>query len=313
MSQSSSESDMLVDAFFNVIHELYAEDTKNLCYGNKALYENTFVKDKKLRVRVRKYNKEQIHSEIGYYFLNNLHYTNRVIKHGLATVYYRNGQIEKEYYYFHGKIHGPMLIYGSSGNLLCKLMYDDGLIHGKYYDYERGQLSKEMNYSHGVLHGEYKFYYDGLLCEHSHYIDGKKHGESREWYNGYIVKHERYKNDVLHGTNRYYTFDSFKDTNELCTIIDYVDGKKHGLRKRYTPEGYLEKQEHYHEDKLHGLVTDWGFKYEYHDSDNPSKVYIQRQDNYEHGELHGVCRTFYENGRIRSETKYEHGVKVSNI
>jgi antitoxin component YwqK of YwqJK toxin-antitoxin module len=316
-----SPNDLLIDAFFNVICNLYKEETKNVLYTNKALYDNVFIKkDKKIKTRKRYFktknetDEKTISIKQQYYFLTNLYYTNRIIKHGSCVKYYPNGNIHSITDYVHGKRHGTHLEYSRSGHLLAKLRYDNGRLHGKCIKHVVNGLMCETNFSHGVRHGKCIEYMqdDHEVISECYYIDGKLHGESKEWCQGYLKTHEFYKHGVLHGKSLYYRVYYDADPLDLKESIEYVNGKKHGAHMHYYC-GYLSKQENYYEDQLHGVVTTWEFKHEYEDSDAPSKRYVAKQESYKHGVLHGMCRTFYENGLFRTEGNYENGVKVSNV
>ena len=88
--------------------------------------------------------------------------------------WYKNGQIEAQYYYKEGKKEGE----------------------NKEW-YENGQLGGQFFYKEGKFEGEYKMWFrNGQLGCQCYYKEGKREGEFKEWNEeGDLISYKIYKDD----------------------------------------------------------------------------------------------------------------------
>lgn len=125
------------------------------------------------------------------------------------------GDIERNYNYINGKLHGECkwweggkIIriknyykgiqigkyeeFSSRGDVLKRGFYKNGKLHGVYNEwYNSRQLKLKCNYYNGGLDGQYvKYYYNGRLEESGKYRYGLQVGEWKYWYRNGKLKGE---------------------------------------------------------------------------------------------------------------------------
>ncbi len=175
-----------------------------------------------------------------------------------------------------------------------------------------------------------KFYYpNGNISSEGIMIDGKPDGYWKNYHeNGNIRSEGNRKNFLLDGTWNFYD-----EKGNIQLIINYVDGKKQGLRITYLPEERIE--EYFEEDIKQGLTYHYDSEnyltktipfengrengyarfynrdsvviilMEYRKGVAISREFINRFDN--ENNRHGLWKTFYPNGMIKEEFSYRHG------
>lgn len=116
-----------------------------------------------------------------------------------------------------------------------KWIGDKRFKHGIYKIWNcKGGVESESPFKYGKLHGIRKEYHaSGRLRTEFPYKDGKLHGTIKYWdddKNGTLIIEETYKFGKIDGFYRRY----WRDFGNLCIERPYVNGKKHGLEKKYV-------------------------------------------------------------------------------
>lgn len=89
----------------------------------------------------------------------------------------------------------------------------------------------------------------------------------------------------------------FSKDGDTISIVKYIDGEKHGVKKKYYKNGNLKYKLHYKKDRADGK-----FK-RYFKNGN-----IAVNTSYDNGKMHGKYLRYYESGNIRQKGKHNHGV-----
>ena len=202
-----------------------------------------------------------------------------------------------------------LLYFGLVGLFAQKI---DSIPNGKFtqFKYENGTVSSE-----GVL------------------LNGKPEGNWKNYYpNGNLKSEGLRENHLLEGPWKFYD----KNNVNQKEII-YSEGKKYGIQKTYTTEGFLLRKESYLRDTLHGTVMTFftdgrvkekvpyekgkkeGVSTEYNETGDIialieykndfiyNRQYINRKDN--KGLKQGPWRDFYPNEQIKNEGDYFNNLK----
>lgn len=145
--------------------------------------------------------------------------------------------------------------------------YREGLKDGSWASfYENGQIEKESQYENGKLNGlSISYRDDGSLVKQEEFLDGKRHGESK------FVR-----------SNGYYSITNFEMNTRNGSSIDY---NKAGKPVTITS---------FKEGHLNGDYT------EYFDGTDKVKLLTY----YAMGQQEGVRKSYWQNGKLKSETTY---------
>jgi antitoxin component YwqK of YwqJK toxin-antitoxin module len=209
------------------------------------------------------------------------------------TSYYDNGNISGIGKTINGKPEGLWKYYSKEGVLEVEQHIKNGLRHGNsLYYFPNGQISNDQNYVENKLTGSFKrFYENGFTEMNGKYSNDLKTGEWVYFDNkGRLSIIENYKSGQKHGTQTQYDTNGnkikqfeFKEGamistgyyNDSLWIVDQkLNGKIHGLRTVYRPDGS-----------------------------------IYSETNYENNLMHGASTSYYENGKIKAKEFYSKGVK----
>jgi antitoxin component YwqK of YwqJK toxin-antitoxin module len=219
------------------------------------------------------------------------------IIHGEFKSFYESGKIKEQIQYLKGEQTGERVEYYENGNKKYSVVKDPALKQFEHYwYYENGHPNK---LEHKLLDsdkkiGEYKEWYDnGQLAETGNYVsayerdgrwlkfhkDGSKKLEA-EFKNGdFLIQNcwnENGEQTLKDGTGLY--------------VYDYSGW-----------EGHLDHNEHeYKNYKRHGQQKTF--------SNGILSLYQEMQD----GVAHGYTRNYYQNGKLKAEEFYQHGVVVSS-
>lgn len=120
------------------------------------------------------------------------------------TTFHPNGNIKSQSSYHNYKLNGESLHYSSSGKLMMKAEWKEGLLHGIKMLFKNGNKTAEIPFVRGQKEGvEKRFDEKGILIAEVHWKTGKKHGSSSsfsdedtkiEWYfQGIPVSLQKYK------------------------------------------------------------------------------------------------------------------------
>lgn len=141
--------------------------------------------------------------------------------------------------------------------------YKNHLQHGREYAYRKRfdnnneyEISSEAHYVNGTLHGKVRYFgnygktYKERLSSESNFVHGKQHGYSYHYFNGKITSISLYLNDLEHGVSKRYN----DNTGQLEISAPWVMGKRHGIRKYFSPNGDPERYDYFYEDDNVGQV-----------------------------------------------------------
>jgi uncharacterized protein len=173
------------------------------------------------------------------------------------------------------------------------------------------------------------FYSDGAVSSEGVMRNGRPDSYWRSYHQNGVLKSEGNRIDFeLDGEWKFYN-----DSGVLQLLITYRDGKRNGLRKSWTPEGFTE--EYFENDVKQGYMLQYdsggilirrtpfengrehglAFTYdrdsvvteimEYRRGVAVSREFVNRRDH--EGRPHGLWKRFYPWGMIREEFTYRHG------
>ena len=163
----------------------------------------------------------------------------QLVFHGPYQEFYENGTKFSEGTYVEGKLDGEWTFWHKNGQLAKKTRYLSGKPEGTSQIYRAdGTLSVQENYREGKPEGRWKHYLsDGKqVLRQEEYLQGKRHGQWTTWFEP--------KGDT---------------TEELQkeSITNWQSGRRHGEQFLWFENGQSAKEEHYFEDKPHGLFKVW--------------------------------------------------------
>ncbi|MGD1845752.1 MAG: hypothetical protein ACFB10_10210 [Salibacteraceae bacterium] len=235
---------------------------------------------------------------------------------GMATYYYRNGDKSNEVEFKDDEYHGTFKSFYNNGQLKQELVFEEGDRNGPYKTfYENGQVEAEGTYKNDKDVGVYKSYYDngqifteinydqegnatgdvkefskeGELTEQFTYVNGKLEGLLTAWDDDGVKHYEyTYKKGFL----RYYKY--FNKKGEVVAEGKGSKGKMNYVY--YTPNGIKRTQGLLKKGERHAV---WTF---YHASGA-----VDETTTYNMGTFEGENKTYFRNGKLRSEYAYEGG------
>ena len=105
------------------------------------------------------------------------------IEHGVATLFWENGQKKTEINYVHGIMHGPRTSWYQSGQIWSQGQYVNGKEHGTWTGwFQDGRKSQETNFDHGAWHGmKIKWHANGQKKMQVEWVKGKRQGPMTIW------------------------------------------------------------------------------------------------------------------------------------
>jgi len=247
-------------------------------------------------------------------------------KNGIQKEYYENGELKQEIPYLNDKRHGTEIYYyrggRRDGHIIKKKWKENIVIFSKGY-YPSGEIWLEVPYVNGIIHGVEKIYdKKSALIGETPYLKGKKHGLSTIRHykgggkDGWISK-KLWENDVTITSKGYYVsgamwFETslvdgkphgihrkYDEDGHLIEETPFINGKKHGVQKNYYASGTIEKEIPFYDGELNGY-------YKIYDRDGnllEGRLYLM-------GKLHGVKKTYVKEGQV-TETFYKDNRKVS--
>lgn len=244
---------------------------------------------------------------------------------GKCLNFFENGQLAINAYFFKGHFDKTYIEYFDNGQLKDSINYNRSQKNGESKHYSKdGVLLSTENFKNGLYHGkQYSFYPTGALKSKFSYKDGNKNGENYTYFedgtlesilifdaqDNIVQQKEFYANKGLHSiTIHKYKLDKKSDAHKSMHLAkeknytengalqwtgNYLDYKKHG-EWIYFKEKKKTKIEHYKNDKLHGLYTEY----------YPNKK-IKLEGSYIIGNKSGVWTKFAENGGIIEKSSFK--------
>ena len=210
---------------------------------------------------------------------------------------YSNGVIRNKKNFVAGNLEGIATIYFRNGDLSQIIHYKNDQLHGRYEDYDYGRLKNISNYINDVQQGPYQYFYpDGTLQSESYAVDAEISGVHLSyWHNKNVLSKNTYIENAI-TTSEFFDLDGKSETtlnllNKTGTVVinlrngvvtetrnytdgilngkysiqdksgdkisehNFVNGLKHGLAKNYSPTGKLLYEGKIYSDKSHGTHT----------------------------------------------------------
>ena len=179
---------------------------------------------------------------------------------------------------------GFTVFYHDNGQKSSEGIIKDGKPEGYWKTYnEIGVLVSEGNRKEHLLDSTWKFYDDnGILKMEINYREGKKNGTRITYLEKERIE-EHFIDDLKQGISSYYYPDG-----QLKKTVQYVDGLEEGIAKEYAEDG-----------RIIQLIT-------YKKGFISNRERINRFDS--EGKKHGNWKYFYENGVLKLECIYKHGL-----
>ena len=255
---------------------------QNLKNGNKKK-EGTYLNGKKDGVWTTWNDKELISSKY-------LYENNKVIdKWAFKYSFYGNGKEKSLKSTRNNKLDGDQSEWYENGQIKSNGNYTQGLEDGDFeLWYENGQQTSKNTYLKGALSGEANTWYEnGNKETHLNYENGVKNGIFSDWYeNGQMRQEGKYVNNEFFLSTRW--------NKEGGILIKDGSGKWAGK----NAEGLKLWAKEYKDGRL---VSDWEYKYEYHDNGKIKKEITIRGGNEDESKI------YFENGNIKEEGKWVEG------
>mgnify|MGYP002620281535 CR=1 FL=1 len=191
--------------------------------------------------------------------------------------YYPDGHLQSSIEYRNGKEHGKTLYYYDKPNTLeIQVDMKRGKRNGEFFRYyENGQLDTYCVYENDTIVGvEEMFLPDGKRTQQFTYHNGKRNGPHTAYHlNGEVKIEGGFKDDMFDGQWTYYDdrgvvvgegmFKSgsgdvlFYDHNgQKARLTHYENNKKEGHEVYYNPDGTVQKEIIYKQDRILSQIVD---------------------------------------------------------
>ncbi len=213
------------------------------------------------------------------------------MKQGEWKDFYDNGQVEDVYSYVNGELDGKYTSYFKSGNIEIEATYDEDEFEGSYKRYfENGKLRFEYNYKEGMLHGECRYYVpSGDLIMIRYYVQDVMVGVSYLGKDGKPV-------ETIEVTGDEQSFTTYFENGEKSATFTLEHNYFIGDFVRYHTNGEKYKVSQYKNGQLYGDMIRY--------REDGTKVYHYR---YKYGEENGVCTDYYPDETPKEEYTYYNG------
>lgn len=194
-------------------------------------------------------------------------------KQGTATRWYANGNVEEGMTYRDGVVTGEHKRFFEDGQPEELTTYSDSehVVDdwGEQEDYAKsgvykrwngsGQLREEGQYEHDKKTGEWRTYTDGLLRSVQQFEDGLESGPYVLYHEGRLREEGQFKiitddygnrRSVKDGLWTEYYYESDYPEGLKRWEVQWKDGEKHGISRRYDTEGQVSLTETYEYGRL---------------------------------------------------------------
>lgn len=207
---------------------------------------------------------------------------------------------------------GLNTIWDENGELVAKISYDKGMLHGEsIYYYPNGSIKKKIPYTQDEIHGNIICYYENQdPFEVIPYIRNKCHGTARAFFpDGTLSYEESFENDLLL-LGRYYSKEgsllssieagegkrSEWEERILKRLVTYKKGIPEGIVECFDSQGNLKVSFSQKNGKKQG--EEW----EYYPKNSPEesltpKLLLHWQEDM----LQGIVKTWFPNGIQESQ------------
>lgn len=175
-----------------------------------------------------------------------------------------------------GQLNGPWKMFDAEGNLEASGTMKEGTLEGPFETYRNGILVSQVELVAGVPHGVMKMFNDeGKLSSEVTFDHGVKQGEM-------ITYHPN---------------------GQKASVTVFKDDKKNGVMESFSEDGQLASRVNYKNDKLEGLSENFY---------TGGASGLLRSVNYTDDEPDGTETLYDVNGKVVSQSVYDHGQKVSS-
>lgn len=192
------------------------------------------------------------------------------VKDGYTKFYYPNGQVSSEGYMKNGQPDGYWITYHVTGVIKSEGNRLNYRLDSTWNFYNNvGDIVEKIDYKNGVKSGY-----------HKKYIYKKDDPLKKP----VLISKELYVNDVKEGVSYYY--DNEGNINE---VVNYSNGKREGVAKEFSKDSIIITLKTY----MDGYLIE--------------RERINRYNR--EGLKDGTWKTFFENGRVKTETEFKDGLK----
>jgi len=148
----------------------------------------------------------------------------------ICKTYYKNGQLKCEVYIINNNREGEYKSYYENGNKYIKTYFINDKVNGNLKLYEvNGKLLYSQTYKDDQLHGEEIRYNNGVILQKCQYENNKKSGLEYEYNCDCTIKSiKTYVNGKIHGKRLVYW-----PNGKLHFKIDYQNGNRDGEHIEY--------------------------------------------------------------------------------
>jgi antitoxin component YwqK of YwqJK toxin-antitoxin module len=218
---------------------------------------------------------------------------------------------------------GEAKILDDQGRLQAQISYQKGMLEGiSIYFYPNGQIQKRSPYRQNRLEGEeLEFYQDGQLFSKTAYRMGIKNGESlgfwpknqNRWIEvyqeGLLLKGQYFSTDgsILSEVNEGFGFQSIFQDSNVSHMVEYRRGSAEGLVKKFSPNGELKTAYRIKNTLKQGEEMEY---YSQREKEDGTQEFLPKLSiPWENNAINGIVKTWYPNGKLRSQKEYSRNKK----
>ncbi len=277
------------------------------------------------------------------------------IPEGYWKTYHENGTIKSEGNRKNFELDSIWKFYNEEGKVILEINYQNGFKQGIRKTTTENEIIEE-NFEKDIKQGLTKHYFlDGKIKKEIFFEKGKEKGISKEYsQEGLVIVITEYKNGIVirreninrtdRNKRKQGVWKYFYENGELKSEGFYVNGKKNGYFKEYSPDGILKNITKYLDDEIqtdvpeltkYEIRTDYypdgnikvigsykdglpeGIRREYGTDGKVINSYIFEKGKIfgegivdEKGMKQGFWKEFYENGILKSEGNYKDNIKT---
>jgi antitoxin component YwqK of YwqJK toxin-antitoxin module len=257
----------------------------------------------------------------GFYLKASAHFENN-LPNGIATVYYDNGEINREQEYKNGVISGNQKYYYRSGNIRQELIREGAFLKKKLAYYDNGQLRSETIYDPKTrrLRSVKTWYPDGS----KYMVDEYLHDNTNQ-YEAYYSNGELQEKRINGKIEKYPPkgqIELFYNNGQLKSSYQYSDqGELNGPYEIYYSSGQMWEKGSYKNGKKDGRLQKWytnGQEAEDHQMvnggiDGPYERYyyngiLWKKGTFKIGKAVGLYEKWFNNGQLAYSYHYDNGM-----
>lgn len=220
--------------------------------------------------------------------------------HGEEKTFYEDGQPQAVLAYEHGVLNGLKQMWDPKGKLIEEATYILGKLEGKFF-----QIAPDgreiVTYYHGNLkNGPHWIFYppnekgEKFKAIETVFENDQVEGLVVEFnQEGVKIAETPYVQGRKEGQARIYSPDE-----RLSATIDFRNDKKHGIATQYFPSGAVFRETSYREDLKEGEEKT------YFDNGVVASVFVYQGD-----QLNGLCQSWNREGVLQFEAEYAEGLR----